>query len=375
MLHTETVEGTTLELLRRLQSESMMDSFCLAGEIALALYLGHRKSIDLDLFTPYPFDVLLLKDFLETKYGFRTDFLEKNTLKGSINGVKIDCITHAYERLGNPCMEDGIRLYALEDIVAMKLSAIADNDSRLKDFIDIAFLSTRLSFYSMLKCYEHKFPKSNVIRPILRGRDIKKYGYEFADQYIIATFPSRKYNIDEYQSLKSYFLSFGIEKLEQTGKEYIINGEIVKARKKTNNKWFETQDSISYWDEFSKPKIVWGNLNTFGSYAIAPENMFINAPACMIVPGNTYLLAVLNSKIADYYLRTLGVVRNGGFFEYKPMFVEQIPIPKITTEKAKQIDNILSSSLSMEDKDVKIEEIIEGIYGLSREEITFLHNL
>ena len=375
MLHTETVEGTTLELLRRLQSESMLDSFCLAGEIALALYLGHRKSIDLDLFTPYPFDVLLLKDFLETKYGFRTDFLEKNTLKGSINGVKIDCITHAYERLGNPCMEDGIRLYALEDIVAMKLSAIADNDSRLKDFIDIAFLSTRLSFYSMLKCYEHMFPKSNVIRPILRGRDIKKYGYEFADQYIIATFPSRKYNIDEYQSLKSYFLSFGIEKLEQTGKEYIINGEIVKARKKTNNKWFETQDSISYWDEFSKPKIVWGNLNTFGSYAIAPENMFINAPACMIVPGNTYLLAVLNSKIADYYLRTLGVVRNGGFFEYKPMFVEQIPIPKITTEKAKQIDNILSSSLSMEDKDVKIEEIIEGIYGLSREEITFLHNL
>ena len=54
MLHTETVEGTTLELLRRLQSESMLDSFCLAGEIALALYLGHRKSIDLDLFTPYP---------------------------------------------------------------------------------------------------------------------------------------------------------------------------------------------------------------------------------------------------------------------------------------------------------------------------------
>lgn len=89
MLHTETVEGTTLELLRRLQSESMLDSFCLA--VGTALYLGHRKSIGLDLFTPYPFGVLLLKDFLETKYGFRTDFLEKNTLKRTINGVKIDC--------------------------------------------------------------------------------------------------------------------------------------------------------------------------------------------------------------------------------------------------------------------------------------------
>ena len=364
MLHTETVEGTTLELLRRLQSESMLDSFCLAGEIALALYLGHRKSIDLDLFTPYPFDVLLLKDFLETKYGFRTDFLEKNTLKGSINGVKIDCITHAYERLGNPCMEDGIRLYALEDIVTMKLSAIADNDSRLKDFIDIAFLSTRLSFYSMLKCYEHKFPKSNVIRPILRGRDVCRYGYEWANLWIINTHNGIKgdlerIHIEDYPAIKQHLDKYW-DKIEPRADQ----GDIAYNLR-----------NCAYLDEFSKPKIVWGNLNTFGSYAIAPENMFINAPACMIVPGNTYLLAVLNSKIADYYLRTLGVVRNGGFFEYKPMFVEQIPIPKITTEKAKQIDNILSSSLSMEDKDVKIEEIIEGIYGLSREEITFLHNL
>ncbi|WP_418986973.1 TaqI-like C-terminal specificity domain-containing protein [Bacteroides heparinolyticus] len=133
--------------------------------------------------------------------------------------------------------------------------------------------------------------------------------------------------------------------------------------------------NCAYLDEFSKPKIVWGNLNIFGSYTIVPKNMFINAPACMIVPGNNYLLAVLNSKIADYYLRTIGVVRDGGFFEYKPMFIKQIPIPKITAEKAEQIDNILSSPLSMEDKETKIEKIIESIYELSQEEITFLHNL
>lgn len=92
---------------------------------------------------------------------------------------------------------------------------------------------------------------AELIRPILRGRDIKRYNYEFADQYIIATFPSRQYNIDNYQALRDYLLSFGKERLEQTGKEYSIKGEKVKARKKTNNKWFETQDSISYWDPFS----------------------------------------------------------------------------------------------------------------------------
>ena len=89
---------------------------------------------------------------------------------------------------------------------------------------------------------------AELIRPILRGRDIKRYGYEWAELWLIATFPSRHYNIDEYPAVKQYLLSFGIERLEQTGKTHIVNGEKVKARKKTHNKWFETQDSISYWD-------------------------------------------------------------------------------------------------------------------------------
>ena len=79
---------------------------------------------------------------------------------------------------------------------------------------------------------EERQKTAEIIRPILRGRDIKRYSYEFADQYIISTFPSKQYNIDDYQSIKSYLLSFGIEKLEQTGKKYVINGETVKARKK-----------------------------------------------------------------------------------------------------------------------------------------------
>ena len=86
---------------------------------------------------------------------------------------------------------------------------------------------------------------AELIRPILRGRDIKRYGYDWANLWLIATFPSRHYDIDKYPSIKQYLLSFGIERLEQTGKTHIVNGDRVKARKKTNNKWFETQDSIS----------------------------------------------------------------------------------------------------------------------------------
>ena len=101
---------------------------------------------------------------------------------------------------------------------------------------------------------EERKRTEELIRPILRGRDIKRYGYEWADLWLIATFPSCHYDIELYPAVKDYLLSFGMERLEQTGKEYIVNGEKVKARKKTNNKWFETQDSISYWDDFPSQK-------------------------------------------------------------------------------------------------------------------------
>lgn len=164
MLHTETVARPTLELLKKLENECIMSKFNLAGGTALALYLGHRISVDLDLFSSEPFDNHQLEMFLHDNYGFRTDFMERNTLKGTIEGIKVDCIAHQYGYLEKPYIESGIKLYSLEDIAVMKLSAIADNGSRLKDFVDIAFLSTRLSFYSMLKLYERKFPDSNVIR-------------------------------------------------------------------------------------------------------------------------------------------------------------------------------------------------------------------
>lgn len=92
-------------------------------------------------------------------------------------------------------------------------------------------------------------PKSaEIIRPILRGRDIKRYSYDFADKWLITTFPSKHYNIDDYPAIKNYLLSFGKEKLEQSGKKDIGGIKGNNARKRTNNKWFETQDTIAYWD-------------------------------------------------------------------------------------------------------------------------------
>ena len=195
-----------------------------------------------------------------------------------------------------------------------------------------------------------------IIRPILRGRDIKRYGYQWAHLYIIATFPALHLDIDDFPAIKRHFLAFGKERLEQTGKEYIVNGELIKSRKKSNNKWFETQDTIAYMDDFAKPKIVWGNLSRNAAFAKAPGGMFINAPCVMITPARDNLLSVLNSKVGDWYIRRLGVTRNGGYFEYKPMFVEQLPIPYFL-------------------KAITCDADVYKLYGLNELEISYIENL
>lgn len=161
MLYTETIEGGTLELLRNLQSEVLLSSFNLVGGTSLALRMGHRKSVDLDLFTKDDFDLQELRELLVNKYNLRVSYEKGKTLKGFINNVKIDLIKYDYPQVCSVETIEGIRFESIPDVIAMKLSAICDNGSRMKDFIDIAFLSSKYSFDDMLKFYSTKFPASN----------------------------------------------------------------------------------------------------------------------------------------------------------------------------------------------------------------------
>ena len=166
MLHQETVEPRTLELLKQLQAEPLLQSFNLVGGTALALRIGHRKSIDLDLFTTEDFDLEELKSMLVQRYDLKVSYERNQTLKGFIDGVMIDCIRFNYPHLQSPDIIDGIRLESVPDIIAMKLSAIAQNGTRVKDFVDIATLSTLYSLDEMLNFYITKFSHANMLMPV-----------------------------------------------------------------------------------------------------------------------------------------------------------------------------------------------------------------
>ena len=197
---------------------------------------------------------------------------------------------------------------------------------------------------------------AEIIKPILRGRDIKRYRIDFADLWLIATFPALNLNIDDYPAVRDYLKSFD-RKLYQTGE--IIGkdeqGNVIKSRKKTGNKWFETQDQIAYHEEFEKEKIVWGNLALSCQFGLADAGLYINAPSPLIGGGDRYLLAILNSTVADYYIRTLGVTRNGGYFKYKPMFVDKLPVPNIESDERKPFQLLANYVLFTTKKEQKLQ--------------------
>ena len=224
---------------------------------------------------------------------------------------------------------------------------------------------------------EERARTEELIRPIMRGRDIKRYGCEWADLWLIATFPSRHYDIEEYPAVKTYLLSFGIERLEQTGKKYVINGEEVKARKKTNNKWFETQDSINYWQDFLKPKIIFQEIVQSSQFSYDSDIHYLCNDTCRIIVGNDlpFLLGVLNSKLFFYAVKQYyggGVLGENGirmkhtFFEKFPC----IPFDKQIAELAIELSNNYTDALA----DI-LDKKIYLSYSLSGEEIDYIEKL
>ena len=169
MLRTETVERGTFELLKTLMQDEKLSDFILAGGTNLALQIGHRLSIDLDLFPNISFDAQKLAQYLTEKYQFAPiRVTENDTATGLIQGVKVEFIAHIYPQLYPPFVDEGVRMYSLSDIAAMKLLVISDNGTRLKDFVDIAYLSTKMSLMDMLLAYKEKYNRPNYFHA-LRG--------------------------------------------------------------------------------------------------------------------------------------------------------------------------------------------------------------
>jgi Nucleotidyl transferase AbiEii toxin, Type IV TA system len=177
MLQTQTIETSTLDLLKSLMSRDYLDGFNLVGGTALALYLGHRKSMDIDLFSEFSFDVAQMIDKIQHDFPLQLYFTSANTIKGSINNTNVDIIAHRYPSLSEVKVFDGIRISSEPDIIAMKLNAISISGQRSKDFIDIYFIleEHKYGVADMLKFYQTKYSQlgdMHVLKSLIYFNDV-----------------------------------------------------------------------------------------------------------------------------------------------------------------------------------------------------------
>ena len=218
---------------------------------------------------------------------------------------------------------------------------------------------------------EERKRTDELIRPILRGRDIRRYSYEWAELWLIATFPSRHYNIEDYPAVKQYLLSFGMERLEQTGKVHNVNGERIKSRKKTNNKWFETQDSISYWEDFIKPKVIYPNMTKYMPF-VFDNKMYLTNQKCFIITGKyvAYLTAFFNSSLFKYCFRDSFPELQGGTRELSKIFFDKIPVYEVSDTQNLQFQDAVEDIQKEYNKQKaqRIDSMLFDLYSLTAEE-------
>lgn len=161
MLHLSTIEPSTLELLKKLQQLPELRETRLVGGTALALQLGHRKSIDLDFFGTVSCSTQELVDAIK-------DVATLTILKESshihiylIDGIKVDVVNYKYPWLDKVVLKQGIRMASFRDIAAMKITAVVGRGTK-KDFIDIAFLLRRFSLDEILSFYSEKYNDGSI---------------------------------------------------------------------------------------------------------------------------------------------------------------------------------------------------------------------
>jgi len=217
-------------------------------------------------------------------------------------------------------------------------------------------------------------PKSSeIIKPILRGKDIQKYVADKVVNWVVGTFPSLKLEIDNYNSVREYLSSFG-KTIHQTGEK--------GSRKKTSHKWFETQDNIAFWQDFLKPKLVWKRIGSILRFCYDESGAYCLDSTCIATgPKVKFLAAVLNSKLCNKELFRLSPKTGTGdlIISVQALNPLRVPIPNEIQDKeiCYLFDKIIdikkhNPTADTTDFENQIDQLVYQLYNLTDEEIKII---
>lgn len=196
-----------------------------------------------------------------------------------------------------------------------------------------------------------KDPKSaEIIEPLLRGRDIKRYSYEFADLWLINSNNNPPINIDEYPVIKEHLDGY-YPQLEKRGD---------KGDTPYNLR------NCAYLDDFEKEKIVYPEFSSKNCFVYDKKLYYTSDTAWIITNGSKYLTSCLNSKIVWFYLKSTVASLGIASFRMKKIYVQQLPIPKISKELQKPFEILVDYVMFAKENKMNIEaslfeSIIDGL--------------
>lgn len=216
---------------------------------------------------------------------------------------------------------------------------------------------------------------AEIIKPILRGRDLRKYSYEFENVYLI-----NSHNGLKSTGLKRIDVENNYPRIYEHFKMFLPK---VESRYDQGDHWTNLRN-CAYLEEFEKSKIVWGEISDKPKFAIDNAGYYTEATTFLMTGEKLeFLLAILNSKVSEWYFNLIGTTTGMGTNRWKKYKIELLPIKEPSESQEKELDNLVNEILSIKEQDPsadtnalenQIDQLVYQLYDLTEEEIAIIEN-
>jgi hypothetical protein len=210
-------------------------------------------------------------------------------------------------------------------------------------------------------------PLSDHLKFIYEGKEIKKWNTPTPKQKLI--FFKSKWTKATYgdEILEKEALNIAEKDFPELIKHLKKFEDKAKKRYDKGQFWWELRN-CAYYDLFDKPKIIFPNLQNANKFCLDSQGVFINAPAVFLPVNSKTLLCVLNSKIVWEFLKSICVVRSGGYIEVKPQYFEQIPIPELKNEDLfeQKADEIIDNTKQLQEAQSNFTNYLQSQFSIEK---------
>ena len=273
-----------------------------------------------------------------------------------------------------------IILSAIEQSIKRKIEAVGtplkDWDIRInygiKTGFNEAFVITtdkRNEILANCQTEDERTRTAELIRPILRGRDIKRYSYDWANLWLINTHNGIKgkiprIQIENYPAIKAHLDQYW---------------EKISTRADKGDTPYNLRN-CAYMEDFSKPKIVWGEISDKSKFAFDFLGEYIPEATSFYMKGECieYLLSALNSSVSEWLFSKVGTTTGVGTIRWKKYTIEQLIVAKLSTEQLNThlaaFNDLKVGKMSITDFECFSNKLMYDVYKLTSDEIQYIEN-